>query len=219
MTVYDLVFVLFAAAAFTLGALPFGRWIGLVAGRVDVTRRGSGNIGATNVARELGLQWGALTLALDVMKGFIPVFLISLYCPESRAGEVLVGLCALTGDQFSMFVGFKGGKGVATALGVCLAAAPVQALMALSVFVFVAGLSGFVSLGSIIAACSLPLFFAVTGMPPLWIAGSVFMAGLICFRHKGNIRRLKKGTERRWRKSKDWGLRRKAQDKEKTKPA
>jgi glycerol-3-phosphate acyltransferase PlsY len=139
-------------------------------------------------------------LVFDAMKGFIPVFLMSHYCPEWRAGEVLVGLCVLTGHQFSMFVGFKGGKGVATALGVCLAVAPVQALMALSVFVVAAGLSGFVSLGSIIAGCSLPLFFAIGGLPPLWIAGSVLMAGLICFRHKDNIRRLMKGEERRWRK-------------------
>jgi glycerol-3-phosphate acyltransferase PlsY len=99
-----------------------------------------------------------------------------------------------------VFVGFKGGKGVATALGVCLAVAPVQALMALSVFVVVTGLSDFVSLGSILAACSLPLFFAITGMPTLWTVGSVLMAGLICFRHRDYIRRLIKGEERRWRK-------------------
>jgi glycerol-3-phosphate acyltransferase PlsY len=99
-----------------------------------------------------------------------------------------------------VFVGFKGGKGVATALGVCLAVAPVQALMALSVFLVVAGLSHVVSLGSMLAACSLPVFFAVTGMSTLWMVGSVLMAGLICFRHKDNIRRLMKGEERRWRK-------------------
>jgi glycerol-3-phosphate acyltransferase PlsY len=195
-----LFYVLFPAGAFILGALPFGRWIGRAAGGVDITGKGSGNIGATNVARELGLRWGALTLVLDVMKGFVPVFLISRCCPQWPAGEVWVGLCALTGHQFSVFVGFKGGKGVATALGVCLAVAPVQALMALSVFLVVAGLSHVVSLGSMLAACSLPVFFAVTGMSTLWMVGSVLMAGLICFRHKDNIRRLMKGEERRWRK-------------------
>jgi len=196
---YDLLYVFFAAAAFTIGALPFGRWLGRLVGRVDITRQGSGNIGATNVAREVGLQWGMLTLVLDVMKGFIPVFLISRYYPDWRAGPAFVGLCALAGHQFSIFVGFKGGKGVATALGVCLAVAPLQALMAVCVFVLAVGLSDFVSLGSMLSACSLPVLFLVTGMPTLWVVASVLMAGLICFRHKDNIHRLMKGEERRWR--------------------
>ncbi|MEJ2726252.1 MAG: glycerol-3-phosphate 1-O-acyltransferase PlsY, partial [Deltaproteobacteria bacterium] len=183
-------------------SLPFGKWIALLAGRVEITRRGSGNIGATNVAREVGLPWGVVTLVLDVAKGFLPVFIVSRYYPDWRAGAVLVSLCALAGHQFSMFVGFKGGKGVATALGVCLAVAPLQAVMALFVFITAVVVSDFVSLGSMVSACSLPVFFMVTGMPALWVVAAVLMAGLICFRHKDNIRRLMKGEEQRWKKRK-----------------
>jgi glycerol-3-phosphate acyltransferase PlsY len=197
---HDLLYVFFAAAAFTIGGLPFGKWIGHLLGRGDITRRGSGNIGAANVAREVGPQWGVLTLALDVMKGFLPVILIRTCCPESQTAPLLVGLCAVCGHQFSMFVGFRGGKGVATALGVCLAVAPLQALLAGCVFLAVVAAWDFISLGSMLSACTLPVIFALTGMSTLWIVGSVLMAGLICFRHKDNLRRLMKGEERRWRK-------------------
>jgi len=199
---YTLIHILFAAASFTVGALPFGKWISSLVAHVDITKRGSGNIGATNVARELGIQWGIMTLTLDLIKGFVPVFIIGRVFPDWHLGPVLLGLCALTGHQFSVFLGFKGGKGVATALGVYLALAPFQALVGLCFFVVIVVLSDFVSLGSILSAWSLPILFVIAGKPALWVSASALMAGLISFRHKDNIRRLMRGEERRWRKRK-----------------
>ena len=113
--------ILFALAAYLLGSLPFGRLIGQRVADIDITQRGSRNIGATNVARELGLKWGIFTLLLDVLNGFMPVFLFGLFFPDFGIGPSVMGLFALFGHQFSVFLRFRGGKGVATSLGIFLA--------------------------------------------------------------------------------------------------
>ena len=192
----------FFAAAFILGSIPFGRIISRRVAQTDITRRGSRNIGATNVAREIGMKWGVLTLVLDLSKGLVPALAFRLIYPESHLGLSLVGLCALLGHQFTPFLGFHGGKGVATALGFFMAVSPPATLLALCVFLITVYLWDFISLGSILASFSLSVFLAVFAKPGMMIAASVVAAGLICLKHKDNLHRLLSGTERKWRERK-----------------
>jgi glycerol-3-phosphate acyltransferase PlsY len=194
------IWIFYAGASFLLGAVPSGRLIGRGVARIDITQRGSGNIGATNVAREVGLKWGIVTLALDLIKGFIPVFFFLRFYPHSQFALALVGVSALIGHQFSIFLRFRGGKGVATALGIYLAISPFNALIALCGFVVIVYISDFVSLASMLSACIMPILFVMTGKPLAMTLASLLMAGLICFRHKDNIGRLVRGEERKWRK-------------------
>ena len=186
--------------SYLIGSLPSGKIISQRVGRIDITRRGSGNIGATNVAREIGLKWGILTLFMDIPKGFIPVFLCRQFYPDFEIGLSIVGLFALLGHQFSLFQGFRGGKGVATTFGIFLAISPVCSLMALIFFILTVYISDFVSLGSILSAAIMPIFFMVSGKSEIIVITSLLMAVLICLKHKDNIKRLLRGEERRWRK-------------------
>lgn len=166
---------------------------------MDITRMGSRNIGATNVAREIGMKWGLLTLALDVLKGLAPALIFRLLFPESHVGLSIVGLMALLGHQFTPFLRFKGGKGVATALGFFLAVSPTATLFALGVFLITVYVWDFISLGSILAAFSVPLFLSLFMKPRTLVLASLIAAAFICLKHKGNIQRLASGHERRWR--------------------
>lgn len=190
--------ILFSLASYLAGAVPFGMMIARKVADVDITQRGSGNIGATNVARELGLKWGLLTLLLDLLKGFVPVSLFAVLSPNQDLGLAVIGLSALLGHQFSVFKRFRGGKGVATALGVYLALAPLSTLVAVVVFVLTVAVSKFVSLGSMLSACIMPVVFALTGRGWVLITASILMAGLICLKHRENIQRLIRGEERKW---------------------
>lgn len=195
----------FSIAGFFLGSIPFGRLIAGIVARIDITKRGSGNIGATNVARELGLKWGIVTLLLDMIKGFLPVVLFAHFSahqnlPVESAGLSIVGLSALLGHQFSVFQKFRGGKGVATALGVFAAISPGACILALFVFVIIVYKWDFVSLGSMVSALAMPIFLWILGKPPSLILASLVMAGLVCLKHKENIHRLVKGQENRWRR-------------------
>jgi glycerol-3-phosphate acyltransferase PlsY len=198
--------VLYAFGAYLLGSIPFGKLIARKVARIDITKKGSGNIGATNVAREIGIGWGLLTLLLDMLKGLVPVALFSAYghpsAPTFQIGLALTGLCALLGHQFSLFESFRGGKGVATALGVYLGISPLTCLVAVPLFVFVVYKWDFVSLGSLVASCAVPILLALFGEAIPLILGSLIAAALICFKHRDNIRRLSQGTENRWRMGK-----------------
>ena len=193
--------IFFPILCFLIGAIPVGVLISRGVAKMDITSRGSGNIGATNVARELGLKWGVVTLILDVLKGFLPVFLLqrSFYA-EFDIGFLIVSLSPLLGHQFSPFLKFRGGKGVATALGIFTAISPVAALIGLLVFVFTVYVSDYISLGSMTAACAMPviLFSLMGSKTPVY--ASLIMAFLVCLRHKDNIGRLIRGDERRWKK-------------------
>jgi glycerol-3-phosphate acyltransferase PlsY len=189
----------FFAAAFFLGSIPFGQIISRRVAHMDITRMGSRNIGATNVARELGMKWGVLTLALDVLKGLVPAASFRFLFPESHLGLSLIGISALLGHQFTPFLRFRGGKGVATALGFFLAVSPIATLLALCVFLLAVYLWDFISLGSIVASFSVPVFFGLFVKSGTLVAASLIAAGLICLKHKGNIQRLAAGKERRWR--------------------
>jgi acyl phosphate:glycerol-3-phosphate acyltransferase len=195
--------ICFAIAAYIVGSIPFGKLIAGYVAHIDITRRGSGNIGATNVARELGMKWGVITLILDVLKGLVPILVFSVYVSGSGTKHEIalagIGLCALLGHMFPLFLKFRGGKGVATALGVYLAMSPLSCLCGLVLFVLIVAIWDFISLGSIIAACAMPLFLILFGKPYPFIAASVFMALLICVKHRENIRQLVRGEERKWK--------------------
>ena len=199
----------YVVAAYLLGSVPFGKLIAKIVARIDITKRGSGNIGATNVAREVGIKWGLLTLALDVIKGSIPVVLFAYHASEAPLSYQIalsaVGLSALLGHQFSIFQGFRGGKGVATGLGIYLAMSPytrLSCLVAFILFIVTVYKWRFVSLGSMVSACAMPLLLLLFGETPPLVVTSLIVAGLISFAHRENIQRLAKGEENKWKRSK-----------------
>ena len=196
-------FIGFVIAAYLLGSIPFGVMIGLSFGHVDVSKVGSGNIGATNVAREVGFKWGLVTLVVDALKGFMPVALAyhsigaAVDTTEGLVGTV--GMAALLGHQFPIYNRFRGGKGIATGLGVFLALSPMACLISGMIFVVMVILWGYISLGSILAALGLPLWLLILGHSKQLVLLSLVIALLITFLHRGNIQRLLQGNERRWR--------------------
>ena len=185
------------AVAYLLGSVPTGLLLAKAAG-VDIRATGSGNIGATNVYRTLGRSVGVLTLVGDCLKGLLPV-LLAKYLNLPDVWIALVGLMAFLGHVYTVFLGFKGGKGVATALGVFLGVAPLAVLGALVLFVAIVWKTRFVSLGSICAAAAMPAFVAVLdGRPPM-VLMTVAVAALVVWKHKENIKRLREGTENKFK--------------------
>ena len=194
-------FVIFILC-YLAGAVPFGLLFGRAAGR-DVRESGSGNIGATNVARLLGKKLGILTLLCDVGKGFVPVYLASLFLEQNANHEMYVALCGLAtvlGHMFSIYIGFKCGKGVATALGVFLFFSPLSILFALLLFIAVVAVSGFVSAGSLAAAAIIPLCIWMLDGGTSTLLAAVVIALLIWMKHSANIGRLLRGEEKGWKK-------------------
>jgi glycerol-3-phosphate acyltransferase PlsY len=193
---------IFAVASYLFGSIPFGKLIARKVAHIDITQKGSGNIGATNVARELSIKWGILTLVLDMLKGFVPVVLFACMAPKAGIGQEIglfvVGLSALSGHQFSVFLRFRGGKGVGTALGIYLAISPLSCIIALMLFILIVYVWDFVSLASMLSALAMPLLFALFGKAPPLVIGAVIAAALIVIKHKDNIQRLIKGNERKW---------------------
>ncbi len=188
--------VLMVLFAYLLGSVPTGFLLGSLSG-VDVRKSGSGNVGATNVARVLGTKQGLITLLVDVAKGFIPVFL-SLRFGFSLTVTCLVAAAAFLGHLFSVFLKFQGGKGVATALGIFLSVAPMAAAVLIFVFSMVAMTTRVISLASLIAAGLAPVIFWVFSYSPLLIGLSLAIALLIGLRHRQNIQRLISGAEPRF---------------------
>jgi glycerol-3-phosphate acyltransferase PlsY len=193
--------IFFILLSYMAGAIPFGMLLGRKIAGIDITRKGSGNIGATNVARELGLKWGLLTLLLDILKGFIPVFIARNYITDVE-GLFLIStsLAVLLGHRFSPFLGFKGGKGVAAAFGVFLALSPVSAVVSLCTFILTVYISDYISLGSIVGAYVMPLTLSILNKPAALIITAFFTASLILIAHSGNISRIIRGEERKWKK-------------------
>jgi glycerol-3-phosphate acyltransferase PlsY len=187
----------FVVLAYLAGSIPTGVLLARTAG-VDVRAQGSGNVGATNVARTVGKKLGILTLAGDLLKGLAPVLLAR----SLEIGSVAVGLVAVAaifGHVFSVFLNFQGGKGVATGFGVLLGLAPAAALIPLAVFAGAFSLSRIVSLSSIAAAASAPLALLLIGYPSPTVLAAFATAVLIISRHRDNISRLMAGTEQRFR--------------------
>jgi acyl phosphate:glycerol-3-phosphate acyltransferase len=187
--------VLLLLVGYLCGSIPFGVIVARCMG-IDLTQVGSGNIGATNVARTLGKPAGALVLLLDGAKGFLPVFLAARagVAPALLAG---IALCAVLGHVFPVWLRFRGGKGVATGLGVLIALAPWAAAGALLLFGVVYGLTRVSALGSLTAAVAAPLIAWATGAPWPTVALLLCLMVVIVIRHRGNIHRLLTGTEYR----------------------
>lgn len=197
-------------AAYLVGSIPFGLIVARIAKGVDIRTVGSGNIGATNVARSIGKGWGLFVLALDAFKGLLPTLFFPLL---TTAGDhqsfihlqVMCGLAAIVGHMFPCWLRFRGGKGVATALGVVAVLAPMSSLIAAAAFALSLAIWRIVSLGSILAAVS----FAASALWRLWptpfsteswslAAFSLAIPLLIIVRHRSNIARLLKGEEPRF---------------------
>jgi len=186
--------VLWCLGAFLCGSIPFGLVLVKLAGKGDVREHGSGNIGATNVSRVGGKALGIVTLALDVLKGFLPVF-VAKNLGLGESALALISLAGVLGHMFTPWLAFKGGKGVATALGVALAFRVGMVLPALGVFIVVLLASRYVSLGSVLSALALPLILAWSGATPMVLLLWADIALLVIIKHHENIRRLLKGTE------------------------
>lgn len=195
--------------AYLLGSVPWGVVLTRAFASADVRRQGSGNIGATNVARVAGPALGLATLAADVLKGFVPVVLAAGLMAEGIEAEIyrtVVALLAFAGHLFPVFTRFRGGgKGVATAGGGFLALAPEALLIALAVFLAVATLTRRVSAGSLAAFAALPVAAYLTTHSVALSAGAGVAAVFIFMRHAGNIARLIAGTEPAFRLGKRSG--------------
>ena len=197
--------IYFAAAliAYLLGSIPFGFIAGRIAG-TDVRQHGSGNIGATNALRVLGKKYGYAVFVADVLKGFLAVRIALWLAQFDPSASYLIGILAalfvVIGHSFPIWLGFRGGKGVAAAAGACLGLLPVATFIAVTVWIAIFFLFRFVSLASIVAAVALPLSAWLLGnaRDPIVLGFSLLIATLIIFRHRSNIVRLLQGREPRF---------------------
>jgi acyl phosphate:glycerol-3-phosphate acyltransferase len=195
LTVYSI-----PIAAYFLGSIPFGLILAKLFGGGDVRKAGSGNIGATNVARVVGPIAGILTLLLDAAKGAVSVLLAGRLTEENATWMMVASFFALFGHCYPVWLKFKGGKGVATAAGIFLALCPYAMLGALLLFILVVAYWRYVSLGSIAAACAIPLLmyflWAPHHAPPHIVTfGSLGIAIFVVYKHDANIQRLVEGVE------------------------
>ena len=198
--------IILIIVAYILGSVPNALWIGKVFKGIDIREHGSKNTGSTNAARVLGAKLGILTLILDISKGAIPVAL-SLFMKAdllenitgiSNLDFIMIGIFAIVGHSFSIFMKFKGGKAVATTVGVFTVLVPKALLLAAVVFFVIFALTRYVSVSSITAAISLPIFiFFLYGDIPYTVFGGIITI-LIIVKHKSNIQRLLNGTESRF---------------------
>ena len=196
---------LLVTASYLIGALPFGLIIGKLAG-TDVRKEGSGNIGATNVTRLLGKKLGAVTLCCDVLKSYLPMFVANILLKGQAHATVWVAICglaAVVGHIFPLYLKFKGGKGVASALGMFLFLSPLAVGLALLGFLVVVWFSGFVSLGSLTAATAMPLILWFSHEPLTKIVVCLPVVALIWWKHRENIKQLRRGEEKSWRRKKN----------------
>lgn len=180
--------------AYLLGSIPNGLVFGKLIWQVNLREHGSHNIGATNAWRTLGKGPGFLIFLLDFFKGFISVWLGSVLAGTPMA-MVLAGICAIIGHSCSVFLKFKGGKGVATGLGVIVMLMPLPALIVFAVWLLIVKISGYVSLGSIIAAALVPILAWLQGYAMEYTVFGLLAAAFVIVRHKANIIRLLNGSE------------------------
>ena len=193
--------------AYLLGSIPFGYLLVKIFRKQDIRATGSGNIGATNVTRVAGPLAGILTLLFDTAKGTAAVWLAARVTNESAAWMMIAAFAVLLGHCFPVWLKFKGGKGVATALGVFLALCPLAAVSALLLFLLCVAYWRYVSLGSVAAAAAMPLLIyfllAPRHAPPIIVdVGTLAIALLVIYKHDGNLQRLVEGTEPRFSFSK-----------------
>lgn len=186
---------------YLLGSIPTGMVIARVYRNVDLTAHGSGRTGATNVLRTLGSGAAAIAFAGDFLKGVLAVLLVKfIVAPDSSWAEMIAAIAAVVGHSYSMFIRFKGGRGVVTGFGATIVAAPLLMLIALAIGVTLVAVTRYVSLGSVVGAALgglLLCWFAYTQGDPAWALWGVLVGGFIVVAHKDNIERLLAGTERK----------------------
>jgi len=190
--------------AYLLGAIPFGYLLTKFTTGKDVRSEGSGNIGATNVLRAAGRGAAIATLVLDMAKGFAAVWIAEYLTDGSSGWSADAALAVMVGHAFPIFLGFKGGKAVATFVGAFLYLTPVPMLAALIVFVTTVAVTGYISAGSILAAATFPLgVWLIMHPTPNELIAAVIAAGIVVYRHKENIERMRAGKESvfRWGKA------------------
>ena len=201
---------LFIIIAYLIGSIPTGLVLAKLSGGEDIRKSGSGNIGATNVTRLLGKKLGALTLLGDVLKAVIPMLAAHWYLVQSGLAvsakdlDMAVSLCggaAFLGHLFPIYLNFRGGKGVATALGVFIVLEPLAILIGIFLFVAVVYFSGFVSIGSLLVSALMTGLIWLLGGSPHHVFLAFFICVLIWFKHTDNIRRLFEGSEKSWKKT------------------
>lgn len=188
-------------ASYLLGAIPTSYVVGRLFKGIDLREHGSRNLGATNLYRTLGWRYALPVGLFDVAKGAIPVLLFGPRAPWVPYFPIWCGVIAVVGHAFSVFVGFKGGKGVATAAGMVIGLAPLAFPVVLVVWALVVWLTGYVSLGSIVAAALFPVAdwaLHPARRSPVTLAIDLALAGFLIWKHRGNIQRLLAGTENRF---------------------
>ena len=199
----DAVYVIIIAYLF--GSIPTAIIAGKLLKNIDIREHGSGNAGATNVFRVLGPKWGIIVLIIDILKGFVPVFwLAALIHPQADTliyYQILAAISAIAGHVWTIFAGFKGGKGVGTAAGVFLGLAPLPLSLALLIFVIIVAVSRYVSLGSLFGSLCFLLILLVqrflmqVNIPDILLYLAVIVVAIIWYAHRSNIGRLFKGNE------------------------
>ncbi len=183
--------------AYLIGAVPIGWMVARAFGVTDIRRHGSGNIGATNVLRTLGRRAAIVTLLGDVLKGYLAVFTAAALSGGDPVVTAAATVAAVVGNCWSVFLGFRGGKGVATGLGALLWIVPWATVAALPVFVAVVATTRYVSLASLLAAACVPLGAVILRYPSPSASAALVVAAIIAARHHANIARLRAGTESR----------------------
>jgi glycerol-3-phosphate acyltransferase PlsY len=210
--------VILAGVAYFIGSIPFGLIVGKLKG-IDVREHGSKNIGATNVGRLLGKRYFFLVTLLDALKSMLPLIAASVVMagvPEHERYPLLyavwigVGVSAMLGHIFSIFLGFRGGKGVATSAGIVLGLWPyytIAGVLTISLFILIVYITRYISVGSILASAMFPVFYILLGLSRGWpvfgtqwplLAMAVGVALLILIRHRDNLKRLRAGTEKKF---------------------
>jgi acyl phosphate:glycerol-3-phosphate acyltransferase len=194
-------------AAYLIGSFPTSYVVGRLTRGIDLRQHGSKNLGATNAFRVLGWRAAMPVFVVDIMKGFLPTAFFPAW-DHANAPEwaLAYGAAAILGHVFSIYVGFKGGKGVATGAGVFLALAPVAIAVSTAVWISVLFLSGYVSLASMVAALIVPVVvLLVQGVGPVLVL-AVALAAFIIYAHRANIRRLMRGEEHRFKRGTEPGV-------------
>jgi len=191
--------VLLVIFAYLLGSIPTGVVLSRAFAGKDPRQEGSRNIGATNVLRTAGKTLGVLTLIGDCLKGLIPVCIALWLVKEEPWVAAAVGLAAFLGHCFPLYLGFKGGKGMATALGIYLPLTPLAVLVNIFFFASAVGISRMVSVGSLIAAVAMPLLIWLGRYPLPYVLMSICVGIIVIYRHKENIQRILAGTENKFK--------------------
>ena len=192
-------FIVIMIAIYLIAAIPTGVVLARLMGGEDVRQKGSGNIGATNVYRVAGKLAGVLTLIGDTLKGFLPLLAFKTWLEPTPTQLGIASAVAILGHCYPIYLKFKGGKGVATALGIFLVLSPKVVFFALIVFILTVAITRYISLGSVLAALSAPLLILLLNHPqPIFLA-TLFIAALVIWRHNSNIKRLLDGTESRFK--------------------